>query len=81
MILYGTFIPYLPDEKNLMAFYRKSQENTLLVIANFSTKERVVELETKVKNVVLNNTDSVEFIDDTHLRLKNYQVVILEVTA
>ena len=64
-----------------MAFYRKGQENTLLVIANFSTKERVVELETKVKNVVLNNTDSVEFIDDTHLRLKNYQVVILEVTA
>ena len=64
-----------------MAFYRKSQENTLLVIANFSTKERVVELETKVKNVVLNNADSVEFIDDTHLRLKNYQVVILEVTA
>ena len=80
-VVYGTFIPYLPDEKNLMAFYRKSQENTLLVIANFSTKERVVELETKVKNVVLNNTDSVEFIDDTHLRLKNYQVVILEVTA
>ena len=59
-IVYGQLIPYLEEEKNLIAYYRKG-EKTLLVLANFQKDPRKVQLPAPAKKVVLNNKESVNW--------------------
>lgn len=75
-VVYGAFEPYLEDQHNLMAYYRKG-EKTLLVIGNYQTAERDAVLPREYKKVLLNNYP--ELIQDgTTLKLHGYQAVILE---
>ena len=75
-IVYGNLIPYLEDQHNLMAYFRKG-EKTLLVIGNFQTEPQDITLPGKCKNVLLNNYPETD-ISENILHLKNYQAVILE---
>lgn len=75
-IVYGDLIPYLEDQHNLMAYFRKG-EKTLLVIGNFQTEPQDITLPGKCKNVLLNNYPETD-ISENILHLKNYQAVILE---
>ena len=59
-IVYGQLIPYLEEEKNLIAYFRKG-EKTLLVLANFQKDPRKVQLPAPAKKVVLNNKESVNW--------------------
>ena len=75
-VVYGAFEPYLEDQHNLMAYYRKG-EKTLLVIGNYQTAEQDAVLPREYKKVLLNNYP--ELIQDgTTLKLHGYQAVILE---
>lgn len=75
-VVYGAFEPYLEDQHNLMAYYRKG-EKTLLVIGNYQTAEQDAVLPREYKKVLLNNYP--ELIQDgTALKLHGYQAVILE---
>ena len=76
-IVYGNLEPVWEDRHNLMAFYRRGENQTLLVIANYQKEPQTVTLDAPYKNVMLNNLDRLD-VDGTTLRLGSYQAVILE---
>ena len=78
-VVYGKTVPYLPEVKRLMAFKRVGDNQTLLVLGNFSTKPQTVKLPSKCKKVVLNNVADVEFVSDTEIKLEGYQAVVIEI--
>lgn len=77
-IVYGSFEPTMTNQSSLTAFYRKSEEKNLLVIANYQSEAREIVLSDKVKNVLLNNAEKFE-LQDGRLKLEGYQAVVLEV--
>ena len=91
-IVYSQLIPYLEEEKNLIAYFRKG-EKTLLVLANFQKDPRKVQLPAPAKKVVLNNKESVNWgcprdngeqgtfrkhIRGMEIELSGFQYVLLE---
>lgn len=77
-IVYGKQIPVFEGMDNLMAFYRKGEEKTLLVIANYQKEEREIEILDEVKAVVINNYDEVQTLGRKVI-LKGYQFIVLDV--
>ena len=78
-VVYGKTVPYLPEVERLMAFKRVGDNQTLLVLGNFSTNPQTVKLPSKCKKVVLNNVENVEFVSDTEIKLEGYQAVVIEI--
>lgn len=90
VIVYGTFEAILPKEENLVAFYRKGEEKTLLMVFNYQKEDRIVTLPEAVKKVVLSNMDEVAIgkvateevaMDEMKMMevaMKGYQAVIFE---
>ena len=78
-VVYGKTVPYLPEVERLMAFKRVGDNQTLLVLGNFSTKPQTVKLPSKCKKVVLNNVENVEFVSDTEIKLEGYQAIVIEI--
>ncbi len=76
-VVYGQLEPVWEDCHNLMAFYRRKAQQTLLVIANYQRDPRTVTLDTPYKKIVLNNLDRLD-TDGTQLHLDGYQAVVLE---
>lgn len=74
-IVYGELVPYLEEQHNLMAYYRKG-EKTLLVMGNFQNTPQEAVLPARVNEVLLNNYNDVEEKDGKVI-LKGYQVLIL----
>lgn len=77
-VVYGSFEPAMTGQSNLMAFYRRSGEKNLLVLANYQSSPRELILEDEIKRVVLNNLDGLQ-IKDGSLTLEGYQALVLEV--
>lgn len=77
-IVYGILEPFMEDTENLMAFFRKGERQTLLVLANFRREPRNLTLPSPCKNILLNNYDTLTIEDDKSVILDNYQSVILE---
>ena len=75
-IVYGTLEPVWEKRHNLMAYYRKG-DKTLLVIGNYQQKEQEVILPSECRNVLLNNYPDM-VMENNVLKLKGYQVLILE---
>jgi len=76
-IVYGELQPVYEDVHNLMAFYRKTEGQTLLVIGNYQMQERTIVLPSKCKKVVLNNYSDME-TEGSNVTLKGYQLLILQ---
>ena len=76
-VVYGRTEPYLEEQKNLMAYYRRD-EKTLLVMGNFQAGAQTAALPGPVKRVLLNNMKTFE-AGDGELRLAGWQFVVLEV--
>lgn len=74
-IVYGDFIPFMPEEDRLMAFYRKG-EKTILVLGNYRKEEREIELPSEVKKVILSNAEPCFF--GKKIQLSGYEATILE---
>lgn len=77
-LAFGRFEPYMRETKNLIAYYRKGEGQTLLVLANFQNEPQTVMLPEAVGNVILNNCASVDLDDDGRITLGGYQAVIIE---
>ena len=77
-IVWGKTVPVWTDRTNLMAFYRQTDEQTLLVIANYQKESQSVTLKEDVKKVLLNNCMECN-LDGRELCLKGYQAIVLEV--
>ncbi len=75
-VVYGTTVPYLAEQKNLMAYYRKGDRN-LLVLGNFQLDAQDVVLPGEVRQVLLNNLDTYQ-VNDGVLRMEGYQFLVLE---
>ena len=77
-IVWGKTVPVWTDCENLMAFYRQSDKQTLLVIANYQKEAQSVTLEKEVKAVLLNNCKEIRQ-NGKEWYLEGYQAVVLEV--
>ena len=75
-VIYGTTVPYLEEQHNLMAYYRKG-DKTLLVMGNFQTAPQDVVLPGEVKSVLINNIDTFN-AENGVLHMEGYQFVVLE---
>lgn len=78
-IIYGKTIPFMEDEHNLMAFYRKSELQTLLILGNFSMNKKKITLPVPVKSVLINNYPDVLIGEDGMIYLEGHQAIVLEV--
>lgn len=76
-VVYGTCEPVLEEQKNLMAYFRRGKEKTLLVMGNFQKEGQSVRLPEKMKKVLINNKKELRQDADT-LLMEGYQFVILE---
>lgn len=66
-----------PKEERLLAYYRKGEGQTIMVLCNMRKEERVVKLSHKVKKILLNNMQ--DFIaENGTVTLKGYQAVVFE---
>lgn len=78
-IVYGVTTPLWTDRDNLIAFTRGTDEQTLLVAANFQNEPQTITLDAPYKKVVLNNCKAVSG-SDTRITLEGYQAVIFEIS-
>ena len=75
-LVYGVTVPYLAEQKNLMAYYRRG-EKTILVMGNFQQEAQCVALPGKVKKILLNNMDACA-IENGMVTMEGYQFVVIE---
>ena len=75
-LVYGTTVPYLAEQKNLMAYCRKG-EKTILVLGNFQLEKQDVVLPGEIKKLLMNNLDGLN-IKDNVLTMEGYQFVVIE---
>lgn len=77
-LTFGRFEPYQRETKNLIAYFRKGEGQTLLVLANFQNEPQTVMLPEAADNVILNNCERVDLDDNGCITLGGYQAVIIE---
>lgn len=77
VVVYGKLLPYLQEQHQLMAYYRRDANKTLLLAANFQTSSQTMKLPSMPEKVLLNNYADVD-INGLHVTLFSYQVVIFE---
>lgn len=75
-VVYGDFEPLANVSDDIMAFYRKDNHKTLLVVGNFKKEADEMKLPGEVKSILLANDDIQ--IQDGKLILQGYQAVVLE---
>lgn len=75
-VVYGEMVPYLEEQKNLMAYFRKGEEKTLLVLANWQPEPQSVALPGEVKRVLLNNCDTFA-VEDDQVTLEGWQFAVV----
>ena len=76
-VVYGATSPYLPSRKNLMAYFRRTEAQTLLVIGNYQGKGQRVRLPGKVKRVLLNNLKEFDAKGGV-FKMRPWQFAVLE---
>ena len=77
-LTFGRFEPYMRETKNLIAYCRRGEGQTLLVLANFQNEPQTVMLPEAAGNVILNNCASVDVDDNGRITLGGYQAVMIE---
>ena len=74
---YGVFEPAYEDTEYVMAYYRVSDNQCILVAANFGKDAKTIELKFPVKKVVLSNVGRKE-INEFSLKLDSCEVIVIE---
>lgn len=80
-VVYGQFIPYKREQKNLMAFYRKGEDKSLLVLGNYQKEAREVGLDGECYRVLLDNMGQEPecgLLVQPVVSMKGWQFLILE---
>ena len=72
---YGVFEPAYEDTEYVMAYYRVSDNQRILVAANFGKDSKTIELNFPVKKVVLSNVGRKE-INEVSLKLDSCEVIV-----
>ena len=74
---YGVFEPAYEDTEYVMAYYRVSDNQRILIAANFGKDAKTIELKSPVKKVVLSNIGKKE-INEVSLKLDSCEVIVIE---
>lgn len=74
---YGVFEPAYEDTEYVMAYYRVSDNQRILIAANFGKDAKTIELKFPVKKVVLSNIGKKE-INEVSLKLDSCEVIVIE---
>lgn len=74
---YGVFEPAYEDTEYVMAYYRVSDNQRILVAANFGKDAKTIKLKFPVKKVVLSNVGRKE-INEFSLKLDSCEVIVIE---
>ena len=74
---YGVFEPAYKDTEYVMAYYRVSDNQRILVAANFGKDAKTIELKFPIKKVVLSNVGRKE-INEVSLKLDSCEVIVIE---
>ena len=74
---YGVFEPAYEDTEYVMAYYRVSDNQRILVAANFGKDAKTIELKFPVKKVVLSNVGRKE-INEVSLKLDSCEVRVIK---
>lgn len=77
LFTYGVFEPAYEDTEYVMAYYRVSDNQRILVAANFGKDAKTIELKFPVKKVVLSNIGRKE-INEVSLKLDSCEVIVIE---
>ena len=78
-LVYGELIPYLEDRHNVMAYLRKTDRQTILVMANYQRKPQALPLPSPCRQVLLNNLPQIR-IENGSILMDGYQAVVLELS-
>ena len=54
-LVYGSFIPYLEDMHNVIAYLRRTKEQSILILSNYQKEPRALPLPAPVRRVLLDN--------------------------
>ncbi len=77
VLVYGDYEQLIPDHEMVYAFTRTLENDTLLVLLNFSETESIIDMETlNGQNILINNYDDLD-IEGTSVKLQPYQAVIV----
>lgn len=76
-VVYGSMVPYREEQKNLMAFYRKGETQTLLILCNFQKDPQNVPLPSRNYQILINNLPTFSEAEGT-VHLAGYQAVVLK---
>ena len=76
-VIYGSMVPYREEQKNLMAFYRKGETQTLLILCNFQKDPQNVPLPSRNYQILINNLPTFSEAEGT-VHLAGYQAVVLK---
>ena len=75
-LVWGDLIPYLADVHNVFSYFRKSEDQTILVIANYQKEARDLPLPGRVRQVLLTNCQDPK-IRGGMISLSGYQAALL----
>ena len=76
-LVYGETVPWLPEQRNLMAYLRRG-EKTVLVSGNFQGEPQDMRLPAPLKKLLLNNLETLDADGET-LHLAPWQLIVAEV--
>ena len=74
--VWGDLIPYMEDTHNVFSYFRKSEDQTILIIANYQKEARDLPLPGSVSRVLLTNCKDPQ-IRDGMISLSGYQAALL----
>ncbi|MBM7686908.1 glycoside hydrolase family 13 protein [Defluviitalea raffinosedens] len=77
-IVHGKFNPIYTEYDNVLAFYRKGESKTVLIIANYQNKEVTLPFSHQNSKVLINNYNNFK-VDNGMIMLEPYQTLVLDV--
>ncbi|MCQ2501953.1 MAG: alpha-glucosidase, partial [Lachnospiraceae bacterium] len=82
-IVYGKTVPYLQEQKNLFAYFRKQDEQEqaplILVVGNFQRDAQTMVLPGNVKHVLINTLGELNTVTKgEELKLEGYHYLVME---
>ena len=77
---YGDFEETYVDQEGIVAYYRKDNENTILVVANLSEGEQRITLDGQVEQILLSNQSIVQQQEDKIL-LQSCEALVIKLIS
>ncbi|PAB00774.1 glycoside hydrolase family 13 protein [Enterococcus canintestini] len=76
--VYGGFDPIFEDQDNIVAFYRRGEDKTILLLANFQNSVAELPFTEKIDDILINNYEELA-ATATGVTLQPHQAVIVSV--